>query len=737
MPPRRVVLFASLLFVLSGAAGLVYEVAWQRILALTTGVGVTSIAIITAAFMAGLGVGSHAGGVISARLTPRRSLQAFAVVEAGVAGFALLSPILYYDVLYQRAPGAYAGLGRAVATHLLTLLPPTALMGMSLPLLVRGLVWERHVASRTIGFLYGANALGAALGAALTPWVLLRFLDVGGALAAGAACSGLAALGVLMLKAPDTLAPGPRPEAAEESTEPARPLSLWVALYALSGFVSLSLEMAWFRVLDVTAKGAAFTFGTLLAVYLLAIGLGTLFAARYAPGVRRPLRLFLGCQCGVTLATAVPHLLLVWLPADLPGLAWLVEYGHRQYGVKMVPFETGAFLAVYALLPLLLFGASAFLMGVGFPILQRATQGDPAVSGRRVGLLQAANIAGCVLGSLLTGLVLFDHVGTGGVPRVLTLLAGLLAVAGFWMLREARFAGLAVLLAVLALALPDNERLWRRLHGEPDAARTFVQEDMASVTALTPEGDDRFRLWINGRHNSWLPFGWLHTVIGALPTAAHSAPLEVAVVGLGSGDTAWASGFREETRRIAVFEIASSQVHLIRGMQGAPGMGRLDEFLADPRFAITLDDGRRRLTADGRSYDVVVADSVDYDTSMVTYLHSVEYFRMLKSRLRAGGLVCTLAKTPRIRATLHSVFPHVVAFRDDLLMASPDPITIDKELWIGRLRSERAFAYLGKARAREVIAFVEKAGYWRPEAGTDDFIHDLEPKDEFFRPSGP
>lgn len=88
---RRAVAVASACFVLSGAAALVYQVAWQRVLALTTGVSIHSVAAITAAFMAGLGIGSHLGGLWSARLSPRRALRAFAFVEIGVAAFAGLS----------------------------------------------------------------------------------------------------------------------------------------------------------------------------------------------------------------------------------------------------------------------------------------------------------------------------------------------------------------------------------------------------------------------------------------------------------------------------------------------------------------------------------------------------------------------------------------------------------------------------------------------------------------------
>jgi hypothetical protein len=732
--------YAVVLFVLSGAAALVYQVAWQRLLALTTGVAVHSVAIITAAFMAGLGIGSHLGGLLSARLTPRASMRAFALVEAGVSAFAVLSVPFYYFVLYRRAEWLYDGLLRGTITHFLSLLVPTALMGMSLPLLVRGLVWQRARASRTIGVLYAANALGAAAGALLAPWLLLRFLGLHGAVIAGACASLVAAAGgaaiAFRLPEGEVAAPSGDPGADPGVEEPAQAFRSWLLLYALSGFVSLALEMAWFRFLDVAAKGAAFTFGTLLAVYLTGFAGGTFVAARRAPAIRRPLTVFLLCQTGMVLVTLLAHALLVWLPADWPVVSALVEYGHRTYGPQMLAFRWREFLAIYGALPIVLFGPATFLMGFGFPVLQRATQGDPAVSGRRVGLLQAANIAGCTAGSLLTGLVLFDLVGTAGVFKALALVSAGLAVFGLVTLRDRRFAALAVALLVGALAFPGNERLWRRLLGDPPPHDSYVEEDAASVTALTPRvpGQTAYNMTINGRGESWLPYGWLHTVIGGVAAVAHPLPEEVAVIGLGSGDSAWAASCRPQTRHTVVFEIASNQMRLLARVADKPRMAKLRDFFSDPRITVVKDDGRRRLHAERRRYDLIVTDSIDSDLSMSVYIYSFEHYALLKDSLKPGGMICVLARTPRIRAAIQRVFPHTVAFGDDLRLASLEPIPIDKAAWLERLRDPDVADYLGQARMRLVAEFIEKAAPPPPLPAWAEVNHDLVPLDEFARP---
>ncbi len=746
---RRDLALAATFFTLSGAGALVYQIAWQRLLALSTGVAVHSVAIITAAFMAGLGIGSHLGGSLSARLDSRRSLVAFAIVELGIAAFAVASVPLYYGLLYHEADRLYSSLAATTLTHFLSLLPPTALMGMSLPLLVRGLVHDRAGAPRTIGVLYGANALGAAIGAVLTPWVLMRFLGIRGAILVGAIGSAAAAIGALVLARDvrrEALHPGAAlppeaaPATAEAIDEGAQPFGRWVALYAFSGFVSLSLEILWFRVLDVTAKASAFTFGTLLSVYLFGLAAGTFVAARLASSIRRPLRVFLWCQGGIVFVTAAAHALLVWLPAEWPGLAWLVAYGKTAYGVQLRPFAATeafgplAFLAVYVLLPLLLFGPSTFLMGFGFPVLQRATQADPATSGRRVGILQAANIAGCVLGSLATGLVLIGTIGTSGMLRLLCAAAVLVALLGLGKTRDRRFAALAAGLLALALAFPGREALWLRLHGNPPPAESLVEEDSAGVTVLAPRPDG-YSMAINGRYNSWLPYGWLHTYVGALPALVHEAPVEIAVLGLGSGDTAWAAGLRQETRSLTVFELASSTPRLLARVQDRPNMERVRSFLADPRVRFVYDDGRRRLRADGRRYDVIVADAIDYDTSMSNNIYSMEYYRQVKECLKPGGLICVVAKTPRIRAALSRVMTYTVTFgREDLILAGAEPIHIDGELWLRRLRTEAVIDYLGRGRVREIAGLVRQAAHGRAAPPTADVNVDLEPKDEFLRP---
>jgi predicted membrane-bound spermidine synthase len=738
-PEARRVVLAGLLFLLSGASALVYQVAWQRILALHSGVGLYSVAMIVAAFMAGLGIGSHLGGRLSARTGPRTALWLFALVELAIGLFGAASPFLYYDWLYPLASRLPSPSLRGGLAHLAALLPPTLLMGMSLPLLVRAMLRDVATAGSTIGYLYGINMLGAAAGAFAAPWLLLPSFGVPGAVTVAAVLNGLAGLGALLLATsslPAGVAAGATPAADDGGalpSGPAHPFALWLSLYALSGFVALSLEILWFRLLDVAVKSTAFTFGTVLGIYLTGSAAGCLLAVPRVSRLRQPLATFLLCQCAILLLAGLSVTALVRLPPTTPVYRWFVEYwgSYRFFRFGHVS-DPQTVLHLYALLPIVLFALPTVLMGFAFPVLQRAVHDELRTSGRKVGALQAANIAGCVAGSLLVGLAALQWLGAAEALRLVTLVGLVFAAVG-WRYHGRRFGLAAVALVGLALALPGREELWRRLHGEvnPDG-RILFEEDATGVVALGARSEVRLRLFVNGKGNSWLPFGGVHTVLGALPAVVHPAPRRVAVVGLGSGDTAWAAGCRRETQSVTVFEISSPQPRILRRAVTQQNLPELASFLSDPRVTIRLEDGRRALEAlRGEGFDAIETDAIWPESAGSGNLYSLEFFETCARRLRAGGLMCTWAPTPRVRATFRTVFPHVLDVDSGvILIGSRYPIQIDVPAWEARL--QQSAAYLGELRAQAVL---DRLHTLLPAAGPIEGLpnRDLFPRDEFAR----
>jgi len=722
------------LFVLSGAAALIYQVAWQRILVLHSGVGIYSVAIIVAAFMAGLGIGSHWGGVVSARVTPLHALRLFALLELGIGGFAVVSPWLYYDVLYLRWAWIYNTVLQAAAAHLLALIVPTTLMGMSLPFLARAMVRDAGSAGRVVGVLYGVNVLGAAIGAILTPWVLLRHLGVTGAVYVGVALNLAAGLGALALS-------GRVKDEAEAVAVPAgqaEPLSfrLWLLLYATSGFCALSLEVLWFRVVEVAVKATAFTFGTVLAIYLAGLASGSLAGVWLVRRLREPLRAFLLCQCALLLWAGGAILLLGQVPAETPGFDWYLRYWSERQGFRLgSEWDVNVLARLYLALPVASYGPPTFLMGLSFAVLQRAVHDDTRRSGFRVGRLQAANIAGCVAGSLLTGLVGLRFLGTTGTLGALLLVGLGFAGLGFARTRSrSLFAAAAAALLGVAWLLPSPDALWLRLHGLRGPG--YFGEDAAGVVALTPEGDEpgAWRMSVNGRSISTLPFGGLHSHLGAVPAIMHVAPRRVAVVGLGSGDTAWAAGLRPETELIRVYEICAPQLSLLRRLADDDPPLRLRRFLRDRRFEFVFADGRNALERSEESFDVIETDALHPQSAGSGNVYSLEFFRACARRLNPGGLMSTWAPTPRVYATFRAAFPHVVSLSDGiLLVGANEPIPIEPAAWRARLLEPRAFGYLGEQLFHEVLARLQSAAPWQPRQQVD-LDRDLFPRDEFRTP---
>ncbi len=741
---------AAAAFFLSGASALVYQVAWQRILALHTGVGLYSVAVIVAAFMVGLGLGSHLGGVASERTSPGRALVVFGLLELGIAAFGILSGPLFYDFLYLKHLWLYTPAWRGALLHTLSLVVPTTLMGMSLPFLTRALVHEVPTASRTIGLLYGVNVLGASVGALLAPWLFIRHYGIRAAIlgaAAGNLLAGLGALGMALLARRRSLsgplgavpAPSSGTQDRPDLAEPPAKLATWVVLYALSGFCALSLEMLWFRILEVALKSTAFTFGTLLFVYLLGSGLGSVLGALVSRRVRRPLEAFLLSQCALLAYSAGILWLLTTLPADGPLIRPFVDYwgGRLSYNIGG-RLRWDLIFKLYVLQPFLLFGIPTILMGSSFTFLHRSVQDDPATSGRKVGLLQAANIAGCVAGSLLVGVALLSWLGTAGSLRLLLLLG--LAFAATGLVRSGRrglFVTAGAVLLALLLGFPSQEALWRRFHGFRDAT-ALIEEDATGVAAISRISRFRWAVWTGGRHHSTLPFGNIHTALGALPGLIHAAPQTAAVIGLGSGDTAWASGCRvDATRSVTVFEICAPQRVLLRRFADSPDTFRkLNLFLEDPRVAVVVADGRNALARDDRSYDVIEMDALWPTSPYAGNLYSLEFYSLCARRLNRGGLMCSWSPSRRVYATFSRVFPHVVEFLGgQVVVGSKEAIAWEPEVWEGRLASESLRQYLGGDRASEVLGILRTARPGTPQPSLEETTNrDLRPRDEFNAP---
>jgi hypothetical protein len=287
-------------------------------------------------------------------------------------------------------------------------------------------------------------------------------------------------------------------------------------------------------------------------------------------------------------------------------------------------------------------------------------------------------------------------------------------------------------LPTLALLLPDQRALWLPLHGTR-AAAALVDEDATGLTVLTPRERGGWTFWVNGYDHSRIPYRGIHSVLGALPVLAHPHPRAVAVIGLGSGDTAWAAGCRREVERIAVYEIVAGQLRVLRELDRRGGYPPLRRLLADPRVTVTVQDGRHALRHAPGALDVIEIDALEPFRAMAGNVSSAEFYRLCASRLRPDGLLCAWTPTDRMLRTLRSAFPHVWEPAGmPVALASRSPLQGAPEEWARRLDSEQVSGYLGRQVATQLRNLLSRSDGQRglPES-TQGLNLDLFPRDEF------
>lgn len=775
----------AVVFFVSGFAALLYQVIWQRILAIFSGADVYSATIIVAAFMAGLGIGSLGGGYLADRVSRRTSLMLFGVAELAIAAFGSVSAAIYYDFLYLRL--GHVDLAPPVLATMLfvILLWPTFLMGASLPLLAKALTPRVERAALTVGLLYGLNTLGAAAGALIGTWVLLPWVGLEQSLGVAAGLNATAALVVLPFAmsrrvAAQTAQPiesastATAPRATPAAIDGSLGFSTWVLIYAFAGFLALSLEIVWFRTLGVMMKATSFTFGTLLALYLTGLAVGSIAASFVAPRIRRPATVFLTLQAATVLYATGLIALIVSAIDDVPRLqgyfgsyeplsapesvqrleAIAASLVHVEMPTATVP---GSFLLFYLALPFALVVPATTLMGFSLPVLQRVVHTDVSTIGRRLGILLCANIVGCVVGTVVTGWQLLNDIGTPGTFKLLSAMSVVFVALAVVLIRRSadgprprRYlrATVAVLLIGVPLtplvAMPNGVEFWAQLHGTSSGNIVF-SEDGSGVSLIKldqPDSGGKQVVFVNGLGQSALPYGEIHTVLGAIPAFLHPHPTSAMVIGLGSGDTVHAVAGRPEIDRITSIEIVRSQLPTLEALSRRVPYGGLQALLTNPRIEHVIGDGRIHLMRNTDGYDIIEADALRPGSAYAGNLYSAEFFRLVRARLRPGGLAATWVPTERVRSTFLRAFPYVVSL-PHVMVGSNTAIELDRGSIAARLAEsavERYYRSAGIDIARLFEEFLAAPVTYTPDfdrSGLTDFNTDLFPKDEYDLSSPP
>jgi spermidine synthase len=346
-----------------------------------------------------------------------------------------------------------------------------------------------------------------------------------------------------------------------------------------------------------------------------------------------------------------------------------------------------------------------------------------------------------MIGATLTGLVLLDWLGTAGTVRLLVCCS----IPFLFLHARTRSHGLvwwatgaaAGSVLLLAYSIPSATTLWARLHGAlPE--EVIQAEDSSGLSVLKRKaGTDFTIVHANGLGQSSLPYGGIHTALGALPAMMHANPKSIAVIGLGSGDTLFGIGGRAETTTIDSIEIIAAELDTLDRLSRLRLYPGLEMLLRDTRVHHRFTDGRAFLRNGSRRYDIIEADALRPTSAYAGNLFSFEYFELLRSRLNPGGLSVTWVPTPRVLDTFVKVFPHVLAFKD-LALGSTTPIRFDRSEIKARIQqaSIRAYYFRGGVDIERLLNsyLTDDPRIYGPEFDRSTLVdvnRDLFPKDEF------
>jgi spermidine synthase len=675
-------------FLMSGASGLIYQVLWQRQLALVFGVSAYATATVLAAFMGGLALGGYVAGRAADRV--RAPLVWYGVVEIIIGLAGLMTPLAFtnlqeiYGPLYRAVGGSTLAPVIRFGIAFVVLLVPTAMMGASFPLIVKAALGSREDGGRAIGLLYAINTFGAVVGTLAAGFLLIGLLGIRGSIAVAAAlnvAAGLISIWVGWQRTPVTANDRvPAPAATASVSCPPALLTLLPWLLAVSGFCSLAYEVVWTRLLVLFLETTTYAFTVMLAAFLLGITVGSALVSPFLRRARNgPLALAL-LQGLVAISSLLALQALARMEPLLLALGFATEEGPSIFAMALLAFT--------AMFP------PALFLGMSFPLaVTLFTAGGESV-GRRLGSLYAANVFGAIFGALAAGFVLVPLLGSNTTLTLLATLNALAAVAilasDCWTPARPRLAGAVAglaLVALLAVAAPRAyaDLLTARFPGEQIL---WSEEGLETTVTVTRDREDHLAMYLNHHHQAndadWMVF--FHRMLGHLPMLLHPEPRQVLVVGLGGGATAGATT-RYEGVQITVVELSRSVV------RGAEWFRDVNYAVNErPNVTILVDDGRNHLLVAGRTYDIITADAIWPTHAGSTNLYSVEYYRLARRSLNPGGLMLQWVNRDLPKEdhemmirTFLEVFPHVSLWFDgSLLVGSEQPI--DRRLpWVDRV----------------------------------------------------
>jgi spermidine synthase len=631
---RKYLPVLMLLFAASGCSALIYEVVWYQMLQLEIGSTSVSLGILLATFMGGLCIGSL--WLPRLRLQ-KHPLKVYALLEVGIAVFAVFVWLTLPYLNRAYITGAEHGLPGMLLRGILAaicMLPPTILMGGSLPAITRWIEGSPEGVSWW-GYLYGGNTAGAVFGCLFAGFYLLRVFNMATATYVAVAIN-LAVAGVSLMVAGATpssagLDPAAEKSPAVEGQIADRPWQIYVAI-ALSGATALGAEVVWTRTLAMELLATVYVFAIILAVFLTGLAIGSAAGSRILRKMNPAVALGWS-QILLTLGIAwTAYTMIHSLPWWNDDVLTTMD-GWRMYSLDLKR-------VIYAVLPGTLF------WGASFPLACAAVARPDEDSGRVTGGIYAANTLGGIVGALAVSLALIPWIGSQQTQRVLLIvsaLSGLLVLFPYLK----RSMGMAIgtvlsLVAVVFLAwtvspLPTQLVAYGRFMSSWANQSTDLKmvEGRNSSVAYTKWNDGAIYVNVNGHVEATTEQAdmKLQRMVGHLPGVLHPNPVNILGIGFGAGVSAGTFTRYPSVKSITVCEIEPVIPPNSTQFFGPQNYDVKD----DPRTHIVFDDARHFLLTTTDKYDIIASDPLDVFVKGTAALYSKEYFDVVKQHLNPGG----------------------------------------------------------------------------------------------------
>ena len=675
-----------LLFFGSGATALVYEVIWSKYLSQMLGSTVQAQTVVLAVFMGGLALGNNIFGRKADRC--RTPVRVYGILEFAIGLYAFAFPNIY-----SLADRLFVAVGTGMlekpalllcvkaVLSIALLLGPTILMGGTLPLLAAWLQSNFTEAGRGSALFYGVNSLGAVAGSCLAGFYLIQTWGLVAGLQMTALLNVLIGGTAFILGRPQTLyevlaaQAAPTGSARGDTRSPSKALRWAAVVVAMTGGVSMGLEVLASRSLALIFGSSVQAFAIVLMAFILGIGLGSavIAAANLQQGRSEKLLVI------VLLAAAAWVGILVF---NIEG--WVEFYRAARTGIART--STGYIYNQWlsAFLAMVVLGVPAALIGSVLPLMIRVIAQDNGALGVQVGKLLTANTLGAVIGVLLTGFLVMPQAGLRNAFVILVL--GLCAMAGVLVLRlHSRLAIVwpgAVTAGLVAVLLFGGEG-WKHtissgvfrsrerefdkdfMAGRKKAIDILFYEDAPDATVSVEQralpGLTNLALRINGKPDA-SSYGDLcpQLLVAHIPMFARPQSKDIFLLGMGTGISASAVLAHPVDQLV----LAENCKPVLRAAEFFKPWNR--DVLHNPKLKIVYEDARTVLKLTPQKFDVVIAEPSNPWTVGVGSVFSKEFYELAARKLKPGGIMAQWFHVYEIHddivalvlRTFTEVFPH-------------------------------------------------------------------------------